>query len=96
MLKEYRKLNEAEQAELAVIKDAGEAFCQMILQLQTRRLQEFDKKLHGLAQLAQGNPAGNDMLMRVQVEQAHVLRACDVAQQRITESVRWSIRALTT
>ena len=77
------------------IKDAGEAFCQMILQLQTRRLQEFDKKLHGLQQLSAGSPAGNDTLMRVQVQQQMVLRACDISQQRIEESVMWALKALT-
>ena len=92
--KEYRKLSEAEQAELKFLQDAGEAFTQMILNLQTRRLQDFDKKMHALQQLSAGNPAMNDTLMRLQVEQAHVLRACDISQQRITEAVMWSIQAL--
>ena len=91
----FRNLSEAEKAELNFIREAGQAFSQMILQLQSRRMQEFDKKLRGLQQLSAGSPAGNDTLMRVQVQQQMVLRACDISQQRIEESVMWALKALT-
>jgi hypothetical protein len=58
-------------------------------------MQEFDKKLNAQAQLAQGSAAGSDLLLRTQVQQQRVLRACDISQQRIEESVMWAIQAVT-
>ena len=89
------KLSDVEKADMQSIKDTGAKLCDLILNLQTRRMVEFDKSLKSLSALAGGSPASYDTIMRKQVEQAQVLRACDVAQQRAEEAVMWAIRALT-
>ena len=95
MRQNYRVLTDADKAEMKFIKEAGEALCNMVLNLQTRRMAEIDKSLRAQAQLAGNNPAAQDNLLRTQVRQAQILRACDVSQQRVEESVMWAIKALT-
>ena len=92
---EYRQLSDVEKAEMKAIKDAGVAFCDLVLNLQTRRMRETDKSLQSVSLLAGGNPASHDLILRKQVEQAQILRACDVSQQRAEEAVMWAIKALT-
>ena len=95
MCHEYRLLSDAEKADMKAIKDAGVAFCNLVLNLQTRRMREMDKSLQSMSMLAGGNPASHDLILRKQVEQAQILRACDVSQQRAEEAVMWAVRALT-
>jgi hypothetical protein len=95
MRHEYRQLSDAEKVEMKAIKDAGVALCDLILNLQTRRMAEVDKSLQAQAKLAGNNPAAYDMILRTQVKQAQIMRACDVAQQRAEESIMWVIKALT-